>query len=192
MTRFRLFARHVVLPALLVLVAAGPAAAATPVQLLPTGSELGGRWHSNGSSTIDPAKSQSIPAEFKMSVSAAMTRAFSRTPKGAERQTLDLTVYVMTDDNAALGYFSRLRNGFQSTEAGLRPLAFPTIGEQSVARRFPYIHSGKGRYRANEVAFVVGPVVGRIFLSQRAPHYPSVAATRAVAQRFAAKVAANP
>ena len=52
-----------------------------------------------------------------------------------------------------------------------------------------YSRAPKG---ANEVAFVIGPVVGRIFLDQRAPHYPTVAATKAVAQRFAAKVAANP
>ena len=39
---------------------------------------------------------------------------------------------------------------------------------------------------------MIGTVVGRVFLEQRAPHYPTVAATKAVAERFAAKVAANP
>jgi hypothetical protein len=191
-TQARPFARCVVLAALLLLVAAGPASAATAPQLLPTGAELGSRWHSDGSHTIDPAKSQSIPAQFRAQVSAAMSRGFSRHPKGAERQTLGLSVYVMTDANAALGYWSDLNNGFHSTLAGLHPMAFPAVGEQSVARRFPYTYSGKGRYRANEVAFVIGPVVARVFLDQRAPHYPTLAATKAVAERFAAKVAANP
>jgi hypothetical protein len=188
----RPFACCFVLAALLLLVAAGPAPAATPQQQLPTGTELGSRWHSDGSHTIDPAKSQSIPAQVKAQVSAAMARSYSRAPKGAAHQNLDLSVYVMADANAALTYYSILRNNFGSYEAGTRPLAFATIGERSVARRFPYVFAGKGRYRGNEVVFVMGTVVGRIFLEQRAPHYPTVAATRAVAERFAAKVAANP
>jgi hypothetical protein len=188
----RPFACCTVLAALLLLLVAGPAPAATPAALLPTGSELASRWHSFSSSMIDPAKAQEIPGQFKTKVSAAMSRSYSRHPKGVERQTLDLSVYVMTDVNAALSYWSALNNNFASTEAGLRPMAFPTVGERSVARRFPYVFSGKGRYRANEVAFVIGPVVGRLFLDQRAPHYPTLAATKAVAERFAAKVAANP
>ena len=121
-----------------------------------------------------------------------MARSYSRAPKGAAHQNLDLSVYVMADANAALTYYSILRNNFQSHEAGTSPLPFATIGEYSAARRFPYVFAGKGRYRGNEVVFVSGTIVGRIFLEQRAPHYPSVAATRAVAERLAAKVAANP
>lgn len=188
----RPFARGLLLASLLALVAAGSASAATPQQQLPTGTELGSRWHSDSSHTIDPAKSQSIPAQFRAQVASAMSRGYSRHPKGAERQTLGLTVYVMTDANAALGYWSELNNGFHSTLAGLHPMAFPAVGEQSVARRFPYTYSGKGRYRANEVAFVIGPVVARVFLDQRGPHYPTLAATKAVAERFAAKITANP
>jgi hypothetical protein len=188
----RPFACCVALAALLLLLVAGSAPAATPQQQLPTGSELGSRWHSDGSHTIDPAKSQSIPAQVKARVSAAMARSYSRAPKGAARQNLDLSVYVMTDVNAALTYYSILRNNFQGHEAGTSPLPFATIGERSAARRFPYLFAGKGRYRGNEVVFVIGTVVGRVFLEQRAPHYPTVAATKAVAERFAAKVAANP
>jgi hypothetical protein len=186
------FARSVLLASLLVLVVAGTASAATPQQQLPTGAELGSRWHSDGSHTIDTAKSQSIPAQVKAQVSAAVARSYSRAPKGAARQNLDLSVYVMSDVNAALAYYSILRNNFQSREAGTRPLPFAAIGEYSAARRFPYVFSGKGRYRGNEVVFVIGAVVGRVFLEQRAPHYPTVAATKAVAERFGAKVSANP
>lgn len=188
----RPFSRGLLLASLLALVAAGSASAATPQQQLPTGTELGSRWHSDSSRTIDPAKSQSIPAEFRAQVTGAMSRGYSRHPKGAERQTLGLTVYVMTDANAALGYWSDLNNGFQSTLAGLHPMAFAAVGEHSVARRFPYTYSGRGRYRANEVAFVIGPVVARVFLDQRGSHYPTLAATKAAAERFAAKVTANP
>jgi hypothetical protein len=188
----RPFACCVALAALLALLVAGPAPAATPAQQLPTGAELGSRWHSDGSHTIDPAKAVSIPNQVRAQVTGGMSRSYSRAPKGAAHQNLTLSVYVMADDNAALSYYSILRNDFQSREAGTSPLPFATIGERSAARRFPYVFAGKGRYRGNEVVFVMGTVVGRIFLEQRAPHYPTVAATKAVAERFAAKVAANP
>jgi hypothetical protein len=188
----RPFARGLLLASLLALVAAGSASAATPQQQLPTGAELASRWHSTSSRTIDPAKSQAIPTQVKAQVSAARSRFYSRAPKGAARQDLSLSVYVMSDANAALTYYSLLRNSFQSHEAGTRPLPFAALGEYSAARRFPYLYSGKGRYRGNEVVFVIGAVVARVFLEQRAPHYPTVAATRAVAERFAAKVTANP
>jgi hypothetical protein len=190
--RVRPFACCGALAALLALLVAGPAAAATPQQQLPTGTELGSRWHSVGSQTIDPAKAVSIPNQVRAQVTGGMSRSYSRAPKGAAHQSLTLSVYVMADDNAALSYYSILHNDFQSREAGTSPLPFAAIGAYSAARRFPYVFHGKGRYRGNEVVFVIGTVVGRVFLDQRAPHYPTVAATTAAAQRFSAKVAANP
>ena len=56
----RPFARGLLLASLLALVAAGSASAATPQQQLPTGTELGSRWHSDSSHTIDPAEKTEV------------------------------------------------------------------------------------------------------------------------------------